>query len=315
MAVHAEPLRLQAAPFRVMRDSRTVAAADFCRRRARHRGGLRANRLELLGNCFRGPPCAISERQEILAPNPDIAGELLDKVAADRDWCDLVLQNIDRAGQTADSVRVVSRRHRWYLREVESTMAYRVDLRPGFDVWLAGLESAVRASYFRRRSRLVAAGGICTPVPPGQFDQLFGYIESLHERRWGSRPARLAVEHYRRMAAQLAAQSRAIGSVLTLDGRVVSAALSLRAEATEYDLYGAFDPTAAPALSVGKLHLGYRIEQAARDGVLVYDLLGGTGKNTDYKAKLGSERTELVTMHVVRHPLLKLLYRVWDLRR
>jgi CelD/BcsL family acetyltransferase involved in cellulose biosynthesis len=88
--------------------------------------------------------------------------------------------------------------------------------------------------------------------------------------------------------------------------------LNLRVAGTEYYLQSGFDPSFARGISPGYLHLGYAIEAACRDGLKRFDFLAGRGLHRDYKRDFASVSAPLQTLHLVRKPVLRLLFRVFD---
>ncbi|AHI29926.1 hypothetical protein AU14_01120 [Marinobacter similis] len=78
-----------------------------------------------------------------------------------------------------------------------------------------------------------------------------------------------------------------------------------------YNLQSGYSEDFHKKLALGSLHLGYCIEEAFRDPeVRLFDLLAGGGKHENYKIKLATNITPLISVMIVRGKLLKLLYRL-----
>ena len=68
----------------------------------------------------------------------------------------------------------------------------------------------------------------------------------------------------------------------------------------------------ARGLSPGFLHLGYAIEAACRDGIQRFDFLAGRGLHRDYKRDFAADQHAADTLHIVRKPSLRALFRIVD---
>jgi CelD/BcsL family acetyltransferase involved in cellulose biosynthesis len=114
----------------------------------------------------------------------------------------------------------------------------------------------------------------------------------------------------------IARRSNAVGeawlSTLEVGGRPMAGQYDLRRGGIQYNVQSGFDESVGHGISPGYLHFGYAIEAACRDGFTRYDFLGGRGKHSDYKARFGGERTGLVIWQVIRSPVLKALYAVFE---
>jgi hypothetical protein len=73
-----------------------------------------------------------------------------------------------------------------------------------------------------------------------------------------------------------------------------------------------FDQAFGQRMSLGLLHLGYALEDAAGRGVAEYDFLAGAGRHTQYKTNLAQKRTLISTTQLVLKSWLSMFYRVND---
>ncbi|MEO9701059.1 GNAT family N-acetyltransferase, partial [Marinobacter alexandrii] len=98
-------------------------------------------------------------------------------------------------------------------------------------------------------------------------------------------------------------------SLLSCDQSAISVLYNVEFKGTVYNLQSGYLESFHKKLSIGSLHLGYCIEEAFLDpGVRLFDLLAGGGKNDNYKKRLATDITPLVSVMIVRGTLLKLLY-------
>ncbi len=141
-------------------------------------------------------------------------------------------------------------------------------------------------------------------------------MNRLHAQRWKSQAftgARLSF--HQDLSRRLAARGELFLSRLWVNDEVVSVLYDIRKGCRQYNLKLGFDCTRNRKVSLGLLHFGYAMEQAAHAGVTTYDFLAGTGKTTDFKSHLGREQHVLSTVQLMRGRLLPRLYRLRDRRR
>lgn len=95
----------------------------------------------------------------------------------------------------------------------------------------------------------------------------------------------------------------------------MSVLYDIRMGSVQYNIQMGFKHDLSKRLSLGLIHLGYAIEEAAREGVLVYDCLAGRGMRNDYKRNLATRSRPLLTVHSVRGSVASIIYRLVDFRR
>jgi CelD/BcsL family acetyltransferase involved in cellulose biosynthesis len=301
-------------------DDALCGLAPFYRRRAAHRGVMPAQRLELLGNAWRDSSVVFSEYLDIIAATPvreEVGAALRAWLRADPGWDELVLCNL-RTGSNA--LRLVGSLGKagpaglGYVRAVESMTGWSIALPSSFDTFVARLSSNTRRKVVHQREKL--AGVSFDNIPPAQRTAALARLDAFVARRFGT-PAGENSQTRARFHADLVA-TWADGVYLTelrAAGNCVSVMLNLRQGDTEYYLQSGFDAAYARGLSPGLLHLGYAIEAACRDGIGHFDFLAGRGLNRDYKQDFAAESAPLHTLHVVRKPSLRVLFRCADLLR
>lgn len=289
-----------------------LGIAPFYLHRATHRGLLGARRLELLGAAWRDDAALFSEYLDVIAAEG--SGEavrlaLLGWLRASPDWDELVFCNLrpgSLAEQLARDLADVA-----YLRPVESVTGWSISLPATFEAFAAQLSSNTRRKTLHQRAK--PADLACERIEPGQWDDALERMEQLVARRWGrAMPARV------RFNADLVRRLDP-GAVRLTELRAgtdrLSVLLSLRAGDTEYYLQSGFDAARAHGLSPGYLHLGFAIEAACRDGLRRFDFLGGSGLHRDYKRDFPAQATTLQSLHLVRKPSLRALFRASDALR
>lgn len=190
--------------------------------------------------------------------------------------------------------------------------AYAIDLRRGnFEDYLQRLGPNTRLKLYNRRQRLAEYGTVRLDNLWPDIDRFCELINGFHQRRWG-KPC-YAGRRRRFIDALLQGLDRdgqrVELSVLSVDDQPVSTTLDITINGRCYNLQSGFDPDwKSYGLSLGSLHFGYRIEEAFRNGDEIYDLMAGQGKRHNYKSAMADIFCPLITINLIRHPLLKMLY-------
>ena len=285
-------------------------------RRAKYRFGIRGTRYELLGTASRVPGVGFSEKTEFILRRgfeAASAAALVEELGGDARWDDLLVSHTPVGSATESAFEQLAAEFKVYLRRLDPSEGWEIPLEGGFEAFLARLGAGTRARVLGSRRRLEEAGSVRERVlGPHELDEGWNVFARLHEARWG----RSFSNHWRRFYGDIARQQVARGvpviSVLEFDGEPISALVNFRAGLREYSIASAFVTVDVKRVSPGWMHLGLAIERACADGMEHFDLLGGTGKQEQYKAALGGSRYELVSLQLVRNPALAFMYRAWD---
>lgn len=281
------------------------------------RKGLRLGSVQLLGSRFRESRGAFSEYLDVVATpalKPDIRSACIRSAMGGGSATEFVVGVTRDPQGWRDALRRTTPAWRGYARLVDSMTSYQADLSCGFPEYLASLSGNARRSLFNLRKKLASKGELRFVDIPGEdcaasLDQL----NALHQLRWG-KPA-LGGETLRLhqgLIDRWAPLDRIRMSQLLLDGRVVSLLYDIRVGTVQYNIQMAFDPDIDRSLSIGLLHLGYSMEQAASQGVRTYDFLAGTGRSTDYKKRIASRQCGVATVQFLSRPLPAAMFRLHD---
>ncbi|MEJ0084613.1 MAG: GNAT family N-acetyltransferase [Pseudomonadota bacterium] len=314
---HHEPLL--AAQLRVLAvhaaGGELLGIAPFYLHAARQQG-IRVRRLELLGSTWRDDNAVFGEYLDVIAATDAraaVCAALHRWLDENREWDELVLCNLRAhsvAEQLAGSLAVTA-----YVRRAESMTGWSIRLPETFAAFLAQLSSNTRRKVVNQREKLPGAA-CATPQAEGRAATL-ERLAAFTAKRFGT-PGNAAALRARFHADLVAGWADAGGVRLTelrSGEQCVSVMLNLRAGDAEYYLQSGFDDAYARGLSPGLLHLGFAIEAACRDGVRQFDFLAGRGLNRDYKQDFAAVGAALHTLHLVRKPLLRALFRTADLLR
>jgi len=238
---------------------------------------------------------------------------LLDEPA----WTEVVIGFTAAGEQWRDAFarRVPFRRH--YVRELDRSVSYQADLSQGFVAYLRGLGQSTRRSLWNLRRRLTAHNKVSLEfLTQGEIADGFSDLNRLHQLRW-KRPAFTGKRllFHTSLARRLATRGELAFSRLRVGGEVVSVLYDIRKGARQYNIKMGFDPAFSSRVSLGLLHLGYAMEEAADHRVAVYDFLAGPGQRSDYKRNLSQTHCDLSCVQMVRGRILPSLYRWRDRAR
>ena len=281
------------------------------------RGLLLAHSVQVIGLSWRDSEPLISEYLDVIAAPQDLGAVrhaclrlLLDEPA----WTELVIGYSAAGQQWRDAFARLAPARGHYVRELDRSVSYQADLAQGFGPYLRDLGQSTRRSLWNLRRRLTDHGAVnLESVAAGEIDGGFSDLNRLHQLRW-NRPAftgkRLAF--HRTLASRLATHAELAFSRLRVGGDVVSVLYDIRKGARQYNIKMAFDPAFSSRVSLGLIHLGYAMENAADHGITSYDFLAGPGRASDYKRHLSQSRRALSCVQMLRGRILPALYRWRD---
>lgn len=301
-------------------EGRLSGLAPLFRRRSTIRGVFRANRIESIGNLWRGPPTMRTQHVDFIVQTlreEEICLAFLSYLLDTAGWDEAALSDLKAGSSLLRSLQRRAGGWDLYTRYGSLFGSYYVDTTGSFDDYLAERGKNTRLQMYNRRKNLERLGKVELRQHRGDHDEFFARLNRLHHVRWGRAAfAGLALDFNRRVAALLHEQGKTRFSELLLDGQPLSILYNYRAGAQEYYIQGGFQEKFDKKVALGFLHLGYAIEEAFADPVIGrFNLLPGGGKSTAYKPRLTSTYDAMVATQMVKGPLLKLVYRVYDALR
>jgi CelD/BcsL family acetyltransferase involved in cellulose biosynthesis len=294
-----------------------IGVAPLYRRRVMRSGVLPATSVQLIGVSWRDPGPLISEYLDIVATAAETdtvrracAHALLNEPA----WTEWVIGFTAAGRQWCEAFAGLDPGQRQYVRDLDRLVSYQADLSSGFAAYLRSLGQSTRRSVWNLRRRLAQQGTVSFELlSSAEIEAGLSDLNRLHQIRW-QRPAfaGVSLEFHTRLAARLASRGELALSRLRVGGQVVSVLYDIRKGPRQYNISMAFDPSFSRKLSLGLIHLGYAMEDAAARQVCSYDFLAGTGRRSDYKSHLSQARRSLSCVQVLRGFVLPPLYRWHD---
>ncbi len=306
-------------PVLVLRNAagRLDAVLPLYSHRALVRGRLRCRRLELLGCSLRGGRGGLEMSEYcdgcVRIGYESVAATLFAAAMLSLDWDDFSAQGVREDSWVQQHLLPAVQKQsqgRLRIRELDSMLSWGVPLAEGSDRWRNRLSSNVRRRVIGQRGRVANAS--IRAVARGEFPAFVQALNGYHVVRWGRPVYSPQRRLFHQRLLDLLPDDAFAATTLLSGATPISVLYNLRLNNREYNLQSGFSADATQRLSPGYQHLGYAIERAARDGVDYFDMLGGDGRARAYKADLGELGCTMWGWQVLRSPMLKVLYRVWD---
>jgi hypothetical protein len=309
---HAPVLGATLALAAVYIGDRLAGLAPFYSRPVVVRKLLRTRRLELIGIAWRDRRAMFSDYLDIIADRSlrDAVVIALDEwLAAQSFWDELALCCTKHAGVAAQLAERLTRYA--YVREVDPAGGWCAQLPASFQDYVRSLAPEVRRKLFNQRRKLIDPR--MQYATEADLDPTMQLLWRFSAQRWGGRPPAAHIQSfYTDIALELARGQQLKLSRLSLAGETRSVLYNVQRAGTVYYLQSAFDADAARGLSLGYLHFGYAIEAACEQHMKRFDFLVGRGRHRDYKQDLLTEIVPVVSYHVIRKVLARLLYAAYE---
>lgn len=277
--------------------------------------GFPIHALECTGTSHRCIATPRTEYNTLLGdtPGPDAYDRLL-ALLSSRKWTETVLSDLRVNSTEYQLLQKLCRDKRWLWRELEEDTAYSVSTTGSFQEYLNSLGSNTRLRLYNRRKVLNSLGEVTVrDVPSEAHDNFFRSLDQFHQQRWdapcfgGEKGMLFQRKFLERLPAE-GGQARL--SELRVDGRLISVLYNVEYQGRVYNIQGGFEDNVHKKLAPGTLHFGYVIEQCFDDNnIAVFDMLAGTGKNENYKARIATDTEPMATVMIVRSGLFRLIYR------
>jgi GNAT superfamily N-acetyltransferase len=299
-----DSLGLDAHPLGVFDGDRLLGLAPLFVHQRRVLGRMRRE-LHFAGNAWRISPTVRTEYVDLIADRDHaqaVRAAFLAYLELRRDWDQLIVPDHVTERAVADLAHVPTLPP--VLRSMEAGVV--VPTTGSFESWLESLGRNTRLKAYNRRRYLEERTTI-ELEDEGDHERALGQLNALHVGRWGRTcfEGRSLAFHLR-MLSRLPPSARVQFSMLELGGEVHSVLYDLVLGGRTYNLQAAFEENYDRKVSLGTLHLGYALERAfAAPDVEAYDLLAGSGKNTQYKRHFKGQEVRFGTYQLIRDPVVR----------
>ncbi|OEY67743.1 GNAT family N-acetyltransferase [Marinobacter sp. X15-166B] len=285
--------------------------------RYRFRGILPIHCLQFVGTNYRRLATPRTEYNRLTsgAAGAECLAEVRRRLGAGR-WSEAVFRDVPASAPDLQALQDYAAQTRCMLRTVAEDTSYFVDTTQSFEAYLKNLGSGTRLRLYNRRSVLQTQGEITfANAWPDKVDGFFEALNGFHESRWGGPCFGTTSLAFHRTFLDTIGEEGGEPrlSVLYCNDQIVSVLYNVLYRGCIYNLQAGFVENFHRKLALGSLHLGYDIEGAFADkDIHKFDFLAGSGKNENYKSRIATGHEKLVSVMLVRHPVLKLLYALKD---
>lgn len=289
----------------------------------RIKGFLPVRSIEFVGSSYRKIRSTRTEYNTFSTASDTPADAIgqLKKLLDTRPWAEAIFNDLRENSDETAELLALARNKQWLVRVAAADTAWKIRTDRSFNDYLKDLGRNTRLRLHNRRGVLESLGGIShenlyeANRDPGAF---FGHLNDFHQRRWGK-----PVYNHKALAFNTAFLDRVVSAggepqllALRCGEQLISVLYNVKYQGCVYNLQSGFEESFHPKLAIGTLHLGYAIERAFQEeGTQTFDMLAGSGKNENYKQRLATESEPLISLMLVKHPVLKLLYRLKDRKR
>lgn len=310
---HTMQLKLLAA---TNREGKLVGLAPLYLSKATSKRFITTRRLQFIGNCWRGKTTMRTELLDFIVDNSvsdSVVKAFYNHILELSIWDELVLTDLKKESVT---YKVLSEKPlaSCYYRKAEEFDSYFVNTTGSFSNYTKLLGKNTRLRLFNRRKILNQLGEILFENHQTEdIEQQFKLLNHLHSKRWGSPVFQNERLQFNETLAKLMAKKDALSfSIISIDRHPVSIQYNYIVNNHIYNIQAGFEENFHKKLALGYLHFGYEIEHAYSNNTTGYDFLAGNGKNTPYKKQLTDSKIKIVDMQIIRKPLIKWLYRLYD---
>ncbi|WP_250658241.1 GNAT family N-acetyltransferase [Alkalimarinus coralli] len=233
-------------------------------------------------------------------------------------WDEFVARDIVKGDLTDIAINRWAKNNYWLTRVIHTDTAYSINTNTPFEYYKKNLGSNTRLKLFNRRKLLNTLGELkIENYYPDRIFEFFNLMNVFHQKRWGDTFSPNTLSFHQEIINSSKPGTLGVElSVLKVNGVCESVMFNYVLGGRVYNINSGFNDRFHKKIAIGMLHFGYMIEAAFENpNIGVFDFLAGHGKNSNYKARLATDSTELYSLQVVRSVKLRCLYRINDLLR
>lgn len=222
-------------------------------------------------------------------------------------WQQLLVPDILQNSDAEQQLTLLSQQQGLMLHLEKSEPAYAVQIK-SFDDYLRNLGANTRLAYFNRRKNLTQHGDIeFIDYKNADMEKAFLLLNQFHLQRWGAPCYSADSKRFmKNFAERLTAQGGScILQAMLVNGEVVSILFDVLWRNTRYNFQSGYAENKYPKIALGAIHMGYAIQQAV-ENKCIYDFMAGTGKHSDYKARIAT-RIQTLSSYALERGYVKSL--------
>ena len=277
---------------------------------------LTINVIQFIGTRFNGP-CGfrienlecLSNSNSIDQPIEFIFNYILSNIKFDEFW----LHDLIEDSETHKQLDLLLNSYSLIKRRQSNDQSYGVDVSGVYDEYVSSLGKNTRLKFFNRRKVLETKGEVSlTHVNEDNYLEVLSTLSKFHFLRWETK---ISYKSHGEFIAKLISDNKinVRGIIVYLDDEIIGCTLELCVDNTAFNIQSGFKDGVDKKIAMGSLTLGYAIESYFEShGITYYDFLAGTGKNTNYKDRIATPKTQVVTEQLIYSLKLRFLYYIKD---
>lgn len=270
-------------------------------------------RLQFVGNHYLATPTV---RTEYVGPifntqyHEVLASMVAGYIHQELSWDELIVCDSNDAD---DSMRLLLSE----LNKVQSinkvslvtSTGYYIDTTVDVVEYKGQLGKNTRKKYFNDIKKLNDNDMFVT-VFKGSAEQFLAKLNQFHIERWGksvfSGPA---LQFHLKLIERLKLIGTNNLTCIEKENEKIGTLYNITSSGRMYNIQAGFLEKSVANLALGKVHLGAAIEESfSSQSINHFDMLAGTGKNSDYKSYMGGVRVNFETFAIVRNKKIQLNY-------
>lgn len=274
---------------------------------------IQKTRLQFIGNQWRKSKTIRTEYLGPIVKNGDfrelVIAELAKYVFSSLEWKEFVFCDCEFSNDNLTSkifFNLMNGLAGGKSLTLRSDVSYSIYSPEGFSSYTSSLSKNRRYKLINRRAKAESIGVKFKrdSKPAKGIDKFLEYLNDFHVSRIGEEvfPKNSHGFHKRLVKYSEAENSLVIElSSLVYEEKVISVLYNIQCDNKVYNLQAGFNETFVNNISLGTLHLGYCMENHIKsDSSTIFDLLAGSGKNTNYKEGLSNQQKQVVTSSFYR---------------
>lgn len=285
--------------------------------RYRLKGLLPIKSLQFVGTSLRELRTPRTEYNRFfMESNDQFAISSLERLLGKAPWSEAVFGDLCNGSEELTALVKVAERNNWGFRVAASDMGYAVSTAGSFADYLSSLGANSRLRLYNRRKVLESLGKVREEnLWPDNQEVFFAALNNFHQARWKKDCFdENSLAFHKKFLSRVEEEGGIpMLSALSCDDHMVSLLYNVWYRGIVYNIQAGFEEKFHRKVSLGSLHLGYAIENAFNcSSTNRFDLLAGEGRKEDYKARFANQDYQLISIVLVKSPLLRALYWIKD---
>jgi Acetyltransferase (GNAT) domain len=227
-------------------------------------------------------------------------------------WTEAVFSDLCTGSEELSALVTIAATHNWGFRITAADYGYSVTTSGSFNDYLASLGANSRLRLYNRRAVFESLGEVREEnLWPEHPDAFFQALNRFHRARWKKDcVTEKSLGFHKAFLSRVEDEGgRPQLSALFFNNTIVSVLYNVWYRGVVYNIQAGFEESFHKKLALGTLHLGYAIENAFNQpDTDRLDLLAGTGKKEDYKARFATETYRFLSVMLVKSAFFRALY-------